>query len=446
MAINDLRSFLQALEEKNQLLKITREVSLDQEIGRILIAIERKGMGAPFFQNVRGHSLPLVGGVLGSPMRIATALQCEPGEIPDRMGYALENPVKPEIREGAAPCQEVVVKGDEVDLGQLPVPIHAPGDAGAFFTGGVTIAKDPESGRQNLSYQRMQIKGKNRTGITINEWRHVKTFLDKAEKASKPLPVALAIGLDPAIMIAAGCRYDGDEVEIAGALRGQPIPLVPALASDLLVPALAEIIIEGEIPPGVREEEGPLGEFTGHYGIPWQSPVFLVKSISHRKNPIFQTIAGASYEHINLGNVLPREPLLKKYTTYVSKNVRNVHITPYSGGFMAVVSIKKTNPGESRNVALAAFTSHVNIKNVMVVDEDVNIYDPADLMWALSTRVIPEKDITFIPMAQGHEMDPASDERGVQTKMIIDATRDEKTREEYKKVVYEDIDLGPYLE
>jgi 2,5-furandicarboxylate decarboxylase 1 len=278
----------------------------------------------------------------------------------------------------------------------------------------------------------------------INEWRHLKEFYNAAEKQGKSLPIAIVCGADPAIYICAGLRYDGDEIEIAGAIRGSAIETVKCITSDIQVPATCEFVIEGEILPDILEEEGPLGEFTGHYGSPWPSPVIKVTAITHRSGAIYQTINGASFEHINLGNVLPREPLLKKFASHVSSGVINVHIPPYGSGFLALIQIRKKNPGEPKNVALAAMMTYVNIKNVIVVDEDVDIYNPADIMWAISNRVIPERDIFYIPNAQGHELDPSSDRRGVQTKMGIDATLSEESRG-FERVKYNEVDLKTYL-
>lgn len=443
-AICDLRSFLEVLKENGQLHVVKKEVALEYEIGDVLITLERKGRGAALFERVRGHDIPVVGGVLGSQERIALALGCQKGEVVDRVAACFENPVPPvEVDWGY--FDEVVAVQDEVDLGSLPVPRHARGDAGPFITAGVTVSRDPETGVQNLSFQRMQVKGKDHLGIMINEWRHLKGFLDKAESRKEALPVAVAIGVDPVVSIAAGFRYDGDEADLAGALRGRPLEVKKCFTSEIRVPARTEILIEGVILPGEREEEGPLAEFTGHYGEPWRNPVVRVTAIARRKNPIYQTLAGASYEHINLGNVLPREPLLKRFCTYVSKNVRAVHIPPYGSGFLAIISIDKKNPGEPKNVALAAMTTYVNIKHVIVVDPDVDIYDPGQVMWALSTRVKPERDVFYVPNAQGHELDPGADHRGVHTKVGIDATLEDDLKTYYKKVVYQDVDLEKYI-
>ena len=441
--INDLRSFLKVLKDNNQLITIDREVNLKWELGSILATLEKVEGEAIYFSKIKGYSIPVVGGLLASHKRIALALGCKVDEISEKLEHALSNPIKSLIIDNP-PFKENILTEEQVDLNKIPIPIHAPKDGGPFITAGVTVSKDFNNKRQNLSFQRLHIKSNNKTGIMINEWRHLKEFLDKAEAANKPLPIAVVVGVDPTIMIAAGIRYEGDEIEIAGGIRGKAIEVAKCYSCDIYVPANAEFVIEGEIIPKVREDEGPLAEFTGHYGNISKSPVFKVKVICHRNNPIWQTLNGGSFEHINLGNVLPREPLLKKFTTYVSKNVKNVYIPPYGSGFLAIISLEKKNPGEAKNVAIAAMTSHVNIKNVIVVDPDVDIYNPAEIMWALSTRVDPKKDIFYIPYSQGHELDPASDEQGVQTKMGIDATLWEE-KNNLEKVVYKKVDLNNYI-
>lgn len=439
--IRDLRSFLAVLQERGLLFQVDKEVDWRYELGSVLATLETGGQ-AGRFTCVKGKDFGVCGGMLGSMDSIAAALGCEKDQITDFLAGRLDRPVKPRVV-SAAPCQENVLTGDEVDLNRLPVPIHAPKDGGPIITGGVIVSKQLHGTLQNLSFQRMHVKGRDKLSIMINEWRHLKDFYDEAEAEGKPLPIAVSIGADPVVYVGAGLRYDGDEMEIAGAIRGRPMDVVKCVTSDIYVPAESEFVIEGEILPGERELEGPLGEFTGHYSAPWNSPVIHVKAITHRNGAIYQTINGASFEHINLGNVLPREPLLKKFTTYVSKGVVNVHIPPYGSGFLALVQLRKKNPGEPKNVALAAMMTYVNIKNVIVVDEDVDIYDASDVMWALSNRVIPERDIFYVPNAQGHELDPCSDERGVQTKMGIDATLSDESRC-LERVRYPKVDLNNY--
>lgn len=442
--ICDLRSFLDVLKEHNLLAEVSREVDWQYEAGSVIATLEMQQGKTAMFHKIKDRPFEAVGGVFASMDQIALAVGCGKRELKLKLADCLEHPVAPRIvPEG--PVHENILLGEQADLYRLPILQHAPKDGGPMITGGICFSRSIHGGRQNMGYNRMHVKSRDSTGICINEWRHLKEFYDEAEAEGKPLPVSVVCGCDPALYLAAGMRYSDDEVKIAGAIRGRAIDIVKSITNDVYVPAAAEFVIEGEILPDQREYEGPLGEFTGHYGEPWLSPVFRVTCITHRNRAVYQTINGASFEHINLGNVVPREPLLMKNARYVSDGVVDVHIPPYGRGFLAVVQMKKKNPGEPKNVALAAMTSHVNIKNVIVVDEDVDIYNASDLMWALSTRVVPEKDIFTIPYAQGHEMDPCSDNRGVQTKMGIDATLSEGNKC-FERVRYPKVDLSKYLD
>ena len=451
--IHDLPSFLAKLEAIGQLARIKRTVDLEHELADVAAALERSGGAAPLFESPchtaddgKMFHWPVFSSGLAQKDRVAAALDCSPEQVATEMGRALDpaNGIAPVLVDDA-PWKKNVVKGDQVDIRQLPIPIHAVHDGGPFITGGVIVTRDPSHPeRGNLSYNRMQVLGPHTFGMNINEWRDVRWFLNQVEPKAKPLPVAVAIGLDPAIMIAAGCKYDADELAIAGAIRRAPVQVARGVTQDLHVPVGTEIVIEGYIPPGVRHDEGPLAEFHGYYGEAWNSPVFEVTAICFGDNPIFQTVIPGWSEHIYIGNVLPREPLLLRFVRHASKNIRALHIPPYANGFAAIVQIEKSNPGEPRNVAMAAFTAHVNIRVCIVVDPDVNIYDPADILWALTSRVDWGQDIFTVPAAQGHEMDPANDSRGVGTKIGIDAT-DSGRRDYGERVRYNPVDLSKYL-
>ncbi len=213
---------------------------------------------------------------------------------------------------------------------------------------------------------------------------------------------------------------------------------------DVDIPAAAEIVIEGHIHPARKQGEGPLAEFHGYHGEIWDSPTFEVSAVCWRDQPIYQTIIPGWYEHIYIGNVLPREPLLLKFVQHLNK-AAVVHIPPYGNGFSAIVQIERDNPGQPRNLAMAAMTAHINIKQVIVVDRDINIYDPADVLWALTNRVDWSRDAFTVPGAQGHEMDPTADQRGVHTKIGIDATYKRERREYGERVSYPPVDLSRYL-
>lgn len=450
--IYDLRSYLENLEEVRQLTRVHKPVSLTHELANVAATLARQGGGPVIFENPSrdADTLPwrVFANAVVSPSSAALSLQCSTGEVPTQMGKALEisHGIQPELVDETPAWKQNVLTGDQINLYQLPIPTHGEHDGGPFITGGVTVCTDPVSGRGNLSYNRMQILGPHTFGFNVNEWRHVMQFYKHHQSKDEPLQIAIAIGLDPVIMIAAGARYDEDELAIAGSLRGEPVKTCKGVTVDVRVPFYSEIVIEGYLPPHIRKPEGPLAEFHGYYGELWESPTFDVTAICFRDNPIYQTIVPGWDEHIYIGNVLPREPLLLRFVRHVSRDVTALHIPPYGNGFLAIVQLNKSNPGEPKNVAMAAFTAHVNIAKVIVVDPDVNIYDPADVLWALTNRVDWARDTFIIPGAQGHEMDPTADIRGVQNKMGIDATYKPERRPYGSRVTYPSVNLKSYLE
>ncbi len=448
--VYDLRSFLDVLEQHGQIVHIRKSVSIIHETANIGATSERTRGPAPFFDKLEGYDeWRLFSSAVANQERVALALGCDGTGVTAAMARALDpqNAIAPVSTDHAAWKRHVTTNPDSIDLTRLPIPKHAVGDGGRFITGGVTVSKNPETGIGNLGYNRMEILGPRTLGMNINQWRDVQRSHAAAEAKGKPLGIAVAIGLDPALSIAAGCKYDGDEMKIAGAIRGRPVEVTRGLTVDVdTIPAHAELVLEGHVLPGVRCAEGPLAEFHGYYGEPWNSPVFEVTAVAYRENPIFQTIVPGWNEHIYIGNVLPREPLLMRFVLHASKNVQAVHIPPYTNGFLVVVQLnKKTNMGEPRNIALGAFTAHPNFRICVVVDADVNIYDPSDLMWALTTRVDWGRDTFTVPGAQGHEMDPANDSKGIGTKIGIDATFDKGRRPYGTRVSYPMVELAKYL-
>ncbi|MEG3586114.1 MAG: UbiD family decarboxylase [Actinomycetota bacterium] len=444
--IGDLRSFIEALREKGELAEISKEVSMEYELSDVTASLARSNGGAALFSNVKETSFPIFAGGVASHARTAISLGCEAESIIDVMDEALKigNGIPPR-RVKTADWHENCLTGDEIDLGVLPIPKHSRGDGGSFITGAVSITKDPISGRGNLSYNRMLVLEKNILGFNVNEWRDVGTFMKSRPDPDAPFPVALAIGLDPAIMIAAGVRTPVDELLIAGAIRGEGVDVCNGQTVDIDIPARAEIVIEGHIRPAERSPEGPLAEFHGYHGEMWDSPTLEVSAISFRNNPIYQTIIPGWYEHIYIGNILPREPLLRNQIRHIDPSA-DVIIPPYGNGFMAVIQIDRDNPGTPKNLALAAMSAHINIRNVVVVDRDVNMHESSEVLWAITNRVQWERDVFKISEAQGHEMDPTADRRGISTKVGIDATYKRERREYGERVTYPSVNLIDYLD
>ena len=443
--IHDLRSYIHALDAAGQLARVKAPVSLEHELADVAASLARTDTGAGLFENVVGADWPVFCGGVTSHRRAAVALGCRPDEIVDVMDRVLDpaNGIAP-VTVDAAAWHDNCADGPDLDAAVLPVPTHSRGDGGAFITGAVTVATDPVSGRGNLGYNRMLRLGPRRFGFNVNEWRDVGTFWKSRPDPDAPFPIALAIGLDPAVMIAAGVKTPVDELLIAGAVRGRGVEVCRGRTVDVAVPAAAEIVVEGHLHPARRESEGPLAEFHGYHGEPWNSPTFEVSCISWRDEPIYQTIIPGWYEHVYIGNVLPREPLLRRFVRHLDPTA-DVHIPPYANGFLAVIRIDRDNPGTPKNLALAALSAHINVRNVIVVDRDVDIHEPSEIQWALTNRVHWIDDVFVVPGAQGHEMDPVADQRGVGTKVGIDATYKRERREYGERVSYPSVDLSPYL-
>lgn len=445
MPINELRYFLKLLEERGELVKVKRSVSPKFELSSVARKSEIEDGPALLFKNVEGYSTPVVTNLFSKIDRIALGIEVKKGQLLQKITKAIDNPIKPKIVDGG-PVKDAVVLENINLLKMFPIPIHAEKDGGPFISAGVVIGKDPETGRRNLSYHRMQVKGPARLGIHNDPWRHLGEFYRKVEVKGKPLEIAICIGLDPAIELAAAARVLYDEFELAGAMKEMPVELVKCETVDIEVPTNTEIVIEGKIPPTVREPEGPFAEYTGYYGMDEFQPVVEVTAVTHREEPIYRTIVGASMEHVILGNVVSREPVLYKFVKHVVPEVKAVHIPPYSAGFHAIISMKKENEGMAKQAIFAALTSHINIKHVIVVDEDVDIFDPKDVFWAIATRVQGDKDVMIVPGAFGPKLDRTSEE-GVTAKIGIDATasldRKEFTRVKHWKI--DKINLKDYI-
>jgi 2,5-furandicarboxylate decarboxylase 1 len=426
--IHDLRSYIEVLDAANQLARVERPVSLVHELADVAASLARNDTGAGLFTAPDDSPWPIFCGSVTSHRRAALALGCEPSEVIDVMERVLDpaNGVAP-VRVEHAAWHDNHVTGEDLDSEILPIPTHSRGDGGAFITGAITVSKDPASGRGNLGYNRMLRLGPRRFGFNANEWRDVRTFWESRDDPDAPFPIALAIGLDPALMIAAGVKTPVDELFIAGAIRGSGVEVCRGRTVDIDIPAAAEVVVEGLLHPADRQPEGPLAEFHGYHGEPWNSPTFEVTCISWRDDPIYQTIIPGWYEHIYIGNVLPREPLLRRFVRHLDASA-DVHIPPYGNGFLALIQ-----------------AAHINIRNVIVVDRDVDMYEPAEVQWALTNRVHWTDDVFTVGNAQGHEMDPTADQRGVSTKVGIDATYKRERREYGERVHYPAVNLGDYL-
>src|SRR5256714_8473275 len=345
----------------------------------------------------------------------------ETGEVLSRFRDAALHPI-PWRETTSAPWHEDVHR--DVTLARLlPLPTHNEHDGGPYVTAGLIITRNPRTGGQNVSIHRCQLHGPSRLGVLLLP-RHAHMFFEMAEQGGRPLEAAIVVGIDPLTLLAsqAIAPIDVDELEIAGALHRRPLSVVQCVTSDLRVPADAEIVIGGRLLPGVRELEGPFGEFPQYYGERGERHVIEVDAIAHRKDAIFHTIVGGGLEHLLLG-AIPREGTLLAHLQRSFPNVRDVHLS--RGGacrYHLHVQIRKRQEGEAKNIMLGAFAGHYDVKHVIVVDEDVDIHNPAEVEWAVATRLQPDRDLVVGSESQAPNLDPSTRD-GVGAKMGLDATK-----------------------
>jgi 2,5-furandicarboxylate decarboxylase 1 len=409
---------MQRLQETDRLAIARPDLSLRHEIAGV--ANRMDGRKATLFPKAGGQDGTVISGIVSDRNWMAEALGLAPDEVLRHFQKASNEPLRwNEVESG--PAQEVVHR--EVDiLKQLPVPTHNEHDSGAYITAGILISRDPETGIQNVAIHRCQISGPDRIGILLLP-RHTDHYYRKAEAGGRPLEIAIAIGVDPACLLASQAivPIDHDELEIAGALKGAPQDVVKCVTNNVRVPADSEIVVEGRILPKTRELEGPFGEFPQYYGERGERHVIEVDAITHRRNPLFHTIVGGGLEHLLLG-AIPREATILATMKRSFPGVVDVHLALGGvGRYHLYVKLNKTQEGEGKNVLLAAFAAHYDIKHAVVVDTDVDIHNPAEVEWAVATRFQADRDTIIIGDSQGSKLDPSTKD-GFGAKMGLDAT------------------------
>jgi 2,5-furandicarboxylate decarboxylase 1 len=359
---------------------------------------ERGDFSGLFFTNVRGSRFPCVTNLMASYERMALALGCRVEEIPQTYGTLLEKPV-PTVRVSRekAPVKEVVVREADVDLGALPIPWHNALDGGPYITGGCTILRDPETGAVNVGIYRHHIFGKNEMGIWFAGAHDGGHIVDAYERRGERCPFAMAIGHHPAFILGAVARLPGigGEFEAAGALLREPVELVEAESSDLLVPAQAEFILEGYISPGRLHREGPFGEWPQHYLNEEDVPVMTVTAITHRHDAIYQDIIAAQREHILTGGI-PRAGSIYRAVKAVVPTLKAVNVPAHSR-MHCYISLRRRKNVDVKRAAFAALnTEPENLRAVVVVDDDIDVYNDADVLWAIGTRFDAARDLTIV--------------------------------------------------
>jgi 2,5-furandicarboxylate decarboxylase 1 len=445
-AVTDLRGWLTQLESSGRLAVAKEGISLIDELAAISKRLELER--AVVFPRPGGHFMPVVANVFADRSWVAESIGVSTDQLLSRFQEAVRHPL-PWVEVNSGPAQEVVHR--DIDLLKLlPIPKHNELDSGPYITAGLLIARNPRTGVQNVAIHRCQISGPDRIGVLLLP-RHTQHYFRMAEEAGNALEIALVIGVHPVCLLAsqAIAALDEDEMEIAGALLGHPVEMVKCKTNAVRVPAHAEIVIEGRILPNVREPEGPFGEFPQYYGPRASREVIQVDAITHRKDAIFHTIVGGGAEHLVLGEV-PREATLLEHLQRSFPSVLDVRLT--RGGtcrYHLVIKIDKKSNGEPKNIIMGAFGGHYDVKQVVVVDQDVSIDDPHEIEWAIATRFQADRDLIVVSGAQGSKLDPSSD-GGISAKMGIDATKPVEAEPMVFKRIHvrgqEDVDLEQSLQ
>ncbi len=463
MRLTDLRAFIGQLEQQGELKRVTHEVDPHLEITEIADRVLRSAGPALLFENPKGSSVPVLANLFGTPQRVALGMGQQSVEHLREVGQVLAylkepDPPKgfrdaveklpifkqvlhmaPKLR-GRGVCQELVLEGDDVDLSQWPIQTCWPGDAGPLITWGLVVTRGPNKSRQNLGIYRQQVVGRNRV---IMRWlSHRGGALDfrewKAAHPGEPFPVSVIIGADPATILGAVTPVPDtlSEYAFAGLLRGAKTEVVRCIGNDLQVPATAEMILEGTIDPDELAAEGPFGDHTGYYNEVDQFPVFTVERITHRRDPIYHsTYTGRPPDEPAVLGLALNEvfvPILKKQFP----EIVDFYLPPEGCSYrMAVVSIRKQYPGHAKRVMMGCWSflrQFMYTKFIIVTDDDVDVRNWEDVIWAITTRMDPARDTTLVENTPIDYLDFASPVSGLGSKMGLDATnkwQGETTRE-----------------
>lgn len=483
--ILDLRTALEVLRGiEGQLIETDTAVDPEAELSGVYRHVGAGGTvmrptkvngPAMIFKNVKGHpDASVVIGLLASRERVGILLGCEKENLGKLLCECALHPVMPEVTEEEAPCQEVIYRAEDpgFDLFKLiPAPTNTPVDAGPYITMGMCYATHPDTGLSDVTIHRMCIQSKDELSIFLQPGsRHIGAMAERATELNQPLPISISIGVDPAIEI--GSCFEPpttplgyNELSIAGAIRRQPVKLHKCVSIHENAIANAEYVIEGEIVPGVKVVEDQnshtgfaMPEFPGYNGhASNECWLIKVKAVTTRKNPIMQTVIGPSEEHVNLAGIPTEASIYNMIHKALPGKVTNVYAHPSGGGkYMAVLQCRKTvhtDEGKQRQAALLAFSAFPELKHVILVDEDVDIFDSRDVLWAMNTRFQGDRDIITIPGVRCHPLDPSSipeyapsiTDGGMSCKTIFDCTVPFHLKDHFVRAQFMEVDPGKWL-
>ncbi|SFZ83074.1 4-hydroxy-3-polyprenylbenzoate decarboxylase [Devosia enhydra] len=430
MPYNDFREFLAVLRSKRELIDIDRHVPLTDVSKVMKHSYVLQGPALQF--NDTGADHPLVSNIYSTRSKALLAFEADESTIFEKVLKGLDNPIPSVQWSGPAPCHEVIITGDDIDLTRLPVPTYSSKDGGPYITPGLVVSKDPETGVPDIGHYRFLILGKNIVSFSAQPFHRFGKNIIKCRQMGVKCEAAIVLGVDPVIAYAAQVQVHDqtDDWSVAGGLRGAPVEMVKAHSVDLEVPATAEFVIELEVDLEKNVMEGPLGEYTGYYTPASMKPLAYIKAITHRKGGLFQgLLTGKPVTENHILKQIPFEASLWRSLSKQFPTIRQIAVSPAGGvSFHMVIAMEPRFAGEARQVILAAMTSNTRPKWVIVVDPDIDVRNPNEIDWALSFRVRPAKDIIVIDNLPAGPSDPSVDlsrprpER-ISSAVGVDATR-----------------------
>ena len=414
--------------ENSDLIEINDEISTEFEAAKILREYPKDTV---ILNNIKGYDIPVVSGICNTRDKIANSINCEVAEITEKIIEAIDNPIKVDKFIDFSDYET-----SDADLDKIPILTHYKRDGGPYITAGVVFARDPKTGVENASIHRMMVLDNKRLAIRIVP-RNLYTYFQNAQSEGRDLDIAIAIGMDPAILLASttSIPIDYSEMDVANAFKNSELELIKT-SSGINVPK-ADIIFEGKISVTETVAEGPFVDLTDTYDIIRDQPVITLSKMHIIKdNPVYHAIIPAGFEH-KLLQGLPQEPRIYKAVKNAVPTVETVVLT--EGGccwLHAAISINKQTEGDGKNAIMAALSAHPSLKHAVVVDTDVDVFDPQDVEYAVATRVKADKDIMIVPNVRGSSLDPVAESDGTTTKMGIDATKSFKNIEKFERVSF----------
>ena len=413
--------------DNENIIEITEELSNEFEVAKVLRKYPKDTV---LIKNVKGFDLPVISGICNTREKIAKSINCEVSEITQKIIDAMEKPIKVDKFTDFSQYDTL-----DIDLDKIPILKHYKRDGGAYITSGVVFARDPITGIQNASIHRMMVLDNKRLVIRIVP-RNLYTYFQNAQKAGQDLDIAIALGIDPAILLASttSIPIDYNEMDVANAFKNGELELIKC--GELEVPQ-ADIILEGKISVTETIAEGPFVDLTDTYDIIRDQPIINLEKMHIKKeNAAYHAILPAGFEH-KLLQGLPQEPRIFKAVKNAVPTVENVVLT--EGGccwLHSVVSINKQTEGDGKNAIMAALSAHPSLKHCVVVDRDVDVFDAEDVEYAIATRVKGDRDIMIVPNVRGSSLDPVAESDGTTTKIGVDATKSLKTVEKFERVSF----------